>query len=65
MHATALPSTVIDTPVPLHRPTCVLTPRGHCAVEVIRLGYELRDLDGEDRAYCLDLVRELIEEVTA
>jgi hypothetical protein len=64
MHATVL-STTVDAPEPINRPTAVLTPRGHCAVAVIRLGYELRDLDGEDRAYIVGMLRDLIEEVTA
>ena len=49
MHAVVIPDTA--PPEPINRPTSVLTPRGHCAVAVIRLGYELAELDGEDRAY--------------
>jgi hypothetical protein len=63
------PADLIDeeepAPIPLRRPTAVLTPRGHCAVAVIRLGYELRDLDGEDRAYIVAMLRDLIDDVTA
>jgi hypothetical protein len=61
MHATALPAVV----EPLRRPTAVLTPRGTVAALIVRLEYQLAELTSEDRAYCLDLVRELIEEVTA
>jgi len=43
----------------------VLTPRGHCAVAVIRLGYELAELDGEDRAHVIQICRDLIEDATA
>jgi hypothetical protein len=34
---------------------------GAGAVQVIRLGYALEDLSSADRAYCLALVRDLIE----
>jgi hypothetical protein len=39
----------------------VLTPRGHAAVAVICLGYELDDLAGEDRAYICQMLRDLLE----
>jgi hypothetical protein len=50
-------------PAPINRPTTVLTPRGHCAVAVIRLGYELRELPRADRAYIVRLLRDLLEDV--
>ena len=45
---------------PLHRPTTVLTPRGTVAAQIVRLEYDLAELDGEDRAYCLDLICNLL-----
>ena len=58
MHATY-------TPAPLSDRVTVLTERGHCAVAVIRLGYELRELEGEDRTYVVQMLRDLIEDATA
>jgi hypothetical protein len=52
-----------DEPAParLRRPTACLTPRGTVAASIVRLEYDLAELAGEDRAYCLDLVRDLLE----
>jgi hypothetical protein len=54
-----------NTPDPINRPTSVLTSRGTVAALIVRLEYQLAELTSEDRAYCLDLVREPIEEVSA
>src|SRR5215212_6176168 len=62
MHATVSP--IGESPIPLHRPTAVLTPRGHAALSIVRLEYQLAELAPADRAYCLDLLRDLIEEAT-
>jgi hypothetical protein len=62
MHAYYPPcALVVDELVPINRPTAVLTPRGHAALSVIRLGYELAELDGPDRAYIVGMLRDLIE----
>jgi hypothetical protein len=58
-------STVVDRPTLINRPTAVLTPRGVVALMVIHLERELVDLGGEDRAYIVSLLRDLVEEVTA
>ena len=50
---------------PINRPTAVLTPRGTVAVQVVRLGYALTELNTEDRAYIVSLLRDLIEDATA
>jgi hypothetical protein len=57
MHATA--------PTPMHRPTVVLTERGHAALAVVRLEQTLQDLDDSDRAYIVSMLRELLEDATA
>lgn len=56
---------VEPTPLPINRPTAVLTPRGAVAVQVIRLDYALRELAGQDRAYILAMLRDLIEGASA
>ena len=48
-------------PAPLTDRLTVLTPRGAVAGQVIRLGYALEDLAGEDRAYVIAMLRDLIE----
>jgi hypothetical protein len=53
------------TTSPLNRPTAVLTVRGAVAVQVIRLGYALEDLAGEDRAFIVGMLRDLIEDAGA
>jgi hypothetical protein len=50
---------------PIDGPIAVLTPRGHSAVAVIRLGYELRELPRADRAYIVHLLRDLLDDVAA
>ncbi len=55
----------VVSPRPINERSTVLTPRGHCAVSLIRLGYELRELDGEDRTYVVQMLRDLIEDATA
>jgi hypothetical protein len=55
---------IMDTivvPDSINRPTTVLTPRGVVAASIVRLEYDLTELPAEDRAYCLDLVRDLLE----
>jgi hypothetical protein len=52
-----------STPAPLTDRVTVLTPRGHAAVAAIRLGYELRELVGEDRAYLAQMLRDWADEI--
>ncbi len=61
MHATA----PTYTPAPLTDRVTVLTPRGHVAAQIVRLGYELAELEGEDRAYIVAMLRELLDAATA
>jgi hypothetical protein len=62
MYVYTPPCTILaHEPVPINRPTSILTPRGAVAVQVIRLGYALEDLAGEDRAYIVGMLREIVE----
>jgi hypothetical protein len=61
MHAVAAPAYV---PAPLTDRVTILTPRGHAAVQLIRLSYELRDLGQLDRVYLAQMLRDLADEVT-
>jgi hypothetical protein len=61
MHATVAPDTTPPIPVVTISDRAVLTPRGAVAAQIVRLEYELADLPAEDRAFCLALVRDLIE----
>jgi hypothetical protein len=69
MHAYTPPRGLVvadePAPIPLRRPTTVLTPRGVVAAQIVRLEYDLAELTGEDRAYCLALVRELLDAAIA
>ena len=49
------------TPTPLHRPTVCLTARGRCALAVVRLDDQLRDLEPDDRDFILGMLRELLD----
>jgi hypothetical protein len=62
MHVVTSP---VYVPAPLTDRVSVLTPRGAVAVQVIRLEYAISELNGEDRAYIVSLLRDLIEEATA
>ena len=62
MHAITSPTYVL---APLTDRVSVLTPRGAVAVQVIRLEYAISELSGEDRAYIVSLLRDLIEDATA
>lgn len=52
------------TPTPISPEVHVLTPRGEAALAVIRLRRQLEALDTFDRAYVLDLVQEMTEDLT-
>ena len=55
----------VEVPAPLNRPTVVLTRRGHAARALYRFVHAVRDLDGADRAYVLDMLKvELVELAT-
>jgi hypothetical protein len=56
---------VISEPVLINRPTTVLTHRGIVTVQVIRLEQALQELPGPDRAFVLDMLRELLTDVTS
>jgi hypothetical protein len=42
-----------------------VTPRGVVAAQIVRLEHDLAELAGEDRAFCLDLVRDLLDSAGA
>jgi hypothetical protein len=48
LHHAAQPAPNADEPIPYW--PAMMTPRGHAAAGIVRLGYELRDLDRADRA---------------
>lgn len=50
-------------PMPLNRPTYVLTARGHAAVAVARLVRQLRELDADDRAVIVPILAEELAEL--
>ena len=56
---------VISEPVLINRPTTVLTHRGNVAVQIIRLEQALQELSVPDRAFVLDMLRELLTDVTS
>ena len=57
------PTTPAYTPAPLTDRVTVLTPRGHAAVAVIRLKGQLIALDAQDRAWIVELLREVADDV--
>lgn len=50
-------------PVPIDRQAGALTPRGHAALSVIRLKRQILALGAEDRAWIVELVREMADDV--
>ena len=50
---------------PLNRPTAVLTPRGPVAVTVLRLQGQVIALHAEDRAWIVELLRQVADDVAA
>jgi hypothetical protein len=64
MHVYAPPCAlaVDDELIPLRRPTAVLTPRGVVAAQIVSLEYQLADLSPSDRTFCLDLLRQTLDE---
>ncbi len=61
MHATTLPAAPAPVPVLHIRERAVLTPRGTVAVQIIRLERALAELSPADRAWCLGMLRELVD----
>jgi hypothetical protein len=59
----AQPATNADEPIPYW--PAVMTPRGHAAAGVVRLSYELRELDRVDRAAICSMLRALLDDLTA
>ena len=62
-HHAAMPALNADEPIPYW--PAVMTPRGHAAAGIVRLGYELRELDRADRAYVVGRLRALLDDLTA
>lgn len=62
--AVALSSISDTTPAPINVATAVLTPKGDAALSVIRLRRQLLALDPADRAWVVDLARELVEDLS-
>ena len=52
-------------PAPLTDRVTALTPRGHAAVAVIRLKGQLIALDGQDRAWIVELLRDVADDLAA
>ena len=56
--AATVPASV---PAPLTDRTTALTPRGHAALAIVRLDDQMRELEPNDRAYILDMLREILD----
>lgn len=59
----AQPAPNADEPIPFW--PAVMTPRGHAAAGIVRLGYELRELCPSDRAAVAGLLRDLLADLDA
>ena len=58
-------ATVTAGPAPLTNRVTALTPRGHAAVAVIRLKGQLIALDANDRAWIVELLRDVADDIAA
>jgi len=59
------PDPAPPAPIVTIHESAALTPRGTVAAVIVRLEDQLAEWQPADRAYCLELLRDLIDEATA